>query len=700
MTHRTRPIPTLLLALALLLPIGAARATTPALLHYQAVVRDATGQLLDGAVALRFRIYDDATGDNFLWEETHAAVPVASGLVSLELGSLTPLSPELLDGVERWLEIVVDGDPLTPRVRLASDAYALRAAVADDVAIGALAPDRLAPVCGEGQSLRQVAGSWICADPVAGPEGPIGPAGPAGPPGATGAQGPAGPAGPTGATGATGPQGPPGATGPKGDRGLPGEARGAAVQDLADLARLPELREGLPFDLPAQGDCSLAGEGATLGLSVGGTPRTGVVAILGRDAMSQMPFRAVLFQAPGGLPESGFVGLGAVSTIARGGLTENFSGVVTEFGPVASAAGVTTYLVRIEPAAALLRLHSGFSIRQGSNAPDLVQLVFDDAGLQASGLVSNIAGSPPTLEFAMQYDETALAFVSRLLEEEGIYYYANAAGQMVLGDSTAGYGSGPTGTYGGHLAGPSVASNRFTSLARLHRPYSARATIRGFSLADPGGVVVQSTVVRAGLGATGEIYQYVIAEPDPGETAARATVVAGRSELASRVAVGTSNLPGLRGGHVFRATDATGNGLGGNFVAIRVDHVALYDETRRCFGYANAFEAIPSTKTFRPPALTPRPSIPALQTAIVTGPAGETVFTDSLGRIRVRFLWDRSGTTDERSSAWVRVAQAIGNLGSARVPEIGDEVLVGFEQGDERLPIVFGTLWNGSDPMP
>ncbi|MEZ4333174.1 MAG: type VI secretion system tip protein TssI/VgrG [Myxococcota bacterium] len=697
MTDRIRPIPMLLLALALLLPAAATRATTPALLHYQAVVRDATGQLLDGAVDLRFRIYDDATGDNFLWEETHAAVPVAGGLVSLELGSLTPLSPDLLDGLERWLEIVVGGDPLAPRVRLASDAYALRAAVADDVAVGALAPDRLAPLCGEGQSLRQIAGTWICADPVAGPEGPIGPAGPAGPPGATGAQGPAGPAGPTGPTG---PTGPPGATGAKGDRGLPGEARGAAVQDLADLARVPELRDGLPFDLPIQGDCSLTGEGATVGLAVGGKVQTGVVAILGRDAMSQMPFRAVLFQASAGLSESGFIDQGAASTITRGGLTETFTGVVTEFGPVASDAGLTTYLVRIEPAAARLRLHAGYSIRQGSNAPDLVQLVFDDAGLPASGLAANIAGNPPTLEFAMQYDETALDFVSRLLEEEGIYYYANAAGQMVLGDSTAGYGSGPTGTYGGHLAGPSVASNRFTSLARLHRSYSERATIRGFSLADPGGIVVQSTVVRAGLGATGEIYQYAVAEPDSAETAARATVVASRAELASHVAVGTSNLPGLRGGHVFRATDATANGLGGNFVAIRVDHVALYDETRRCYGYANAFEAIPSTKTYRPPALTPRPSIPAIQTAIVTGPAGETVFTDSLGRIRVRFLWDRSGSTDERSSAWVRVAQAIGNLGSARVPEIGDEVLVGFEQGDERLPIVFGTLWNGSDPMP
>src|SRR5690606_9440209 len=161
-----RPIPIALvpvvlvpiaLALAVLLPARPTRAATPTLLHYQAVVRDANGQLVVGSVAWRFRIYDGAGGDLFVWEETHPSVPVTGGLVSLELGSVVPLSPELLDGAERWLEVAVDGDPLTPRVRLASDAYALRSAVAEDVEVGALAPDRLAPACGEGQMLRQIA---------------------------------------------------------------------------------------------------------------------------------------------------------------------------------------------------------------------------------------------------------------------------------------------------------------------------------------------------------------------------------------------------------------------------------------------------------------------------------------------------------------------------------------------------------------
>src|SRR5690606_29499295 len=118
--------------------------------------------------------------------------------------------------------------------------------------------------------------------------------GPAGP------TGPGGPAGPQGPPGPTGPAGPTGATGAKGDRGLPGESRGSAVQDLADLARVPALREGLPFDLPAQGDCSLTGEGATIGLTVGGAPQSDLVGIVGRDVFSQMPFRVVLFRAAPG----------------------------------------------------------------------------------------------------------------------------------------------------------------------------------------------------------------------------------------------------------------------------------------------------------------------------------------------------------------------------------------------------------------
>jgi type VI secretion system secreted protein VgrG len=135
-------------------------------------------------------------------------------------------------------------------------------------------------------------------------------------------------------------------------------------------------------------------------------------------------------------------------------------------------------------------------------------------------------------------------------------------------------------------------------------------------------------------------------------------------------------------------------------VATELQHVALYDPGQDCLRYANYFVAIPSAAPFRPPRTTPKPIIHGPQTAVVTGPAGETTHTDSLGRVKVQFHWDRLGPGDETSSAWVRVAQAVGNLGSFQVPEVGDEVLVSFQDGDDRAPIVIGTLWNGTDPPP
>jgi len=719
--RRSRAIvlaPTLALLIAPILLARPAAAVAPPLIHYQAVVRDASGTLVQGSVVLLFRLFDNELTTVPIWEETHLTVDVVGGLVSLDLGSITPLTPLVLDGDERWLELTVNEQVLAPRVRLTSDAYAMRAAVADDLDPGSLDPNRITPKCNEEQILQQIGGVWKCADPVPGPPGPEGPPGPQGPQGPqgpagpTGPQGPAGPQGlqgvqgpegpmgpqgPTGPTGPTGPQGVQGNVGQKGDPGLPGDARGAAVAALADLAGVPELREGLPFGLPEIGDCTIAGEAASVALSIGGTGQPNVVGLLGREAMSELPFRAVLFRAAPGLDASAIVGSGASVQVSRGTGSDSFDGVVTEFGPAATDTGGTLYAVRIEPETALLRLLSGYAVHQNDDAPGMIVQALSPSGFPGSAVQSLLSGSYPTIDFALQYDESPLAFASRLMEEEGIWFYLSTTGALVLGDAPAAYGSGPSGSYTGHLDGPSAGSDRITSLAAVHRPFSQTAVVRGFDLGNPGVSLIEGTAARFGSGALGEIFRYSIARTNNVSAAHRAGVVADRAQQDSLVYAGTSNLADLRAGQVLTVTDATGSGLGGSLLATRVDHVVLRDEVRSCLGYANAFEAIPATQPFRPPRVTPRPVVPGLQTAIVTGPPGELVYTDALGRVRVQFLWDRSGVMDETSSAWVRVAQSVGTTG---VPQVGDEVLVGFEQGDDRLPVVIGTLWNGAHPKP
>jgi type VI secretion system secreted protein VgrG len=109
--------------------------------------------------------------------------------------------------------------------------------------------------------------------------------------------------------------------------------------------------------------------------------------------------------------------------------------------------------------------------------------------------------------------------------------------------------------------------------------------------------------------------------------------------------------------------------------------------------YTNDFECIPAALPFRPPRATPRPIVAGPQTAIVTGPAGEQIYTDKYGRIKVQFFWDRQGKKDENSSCWIRVAHPTLPAGAApQLPPIGTEVVVAFEEGDPDKPIIVGQV--------
>jgi type VI secretion system secreted protein VgrG len=119
--------------------------------------------------------------------------------------------------------------------------------------------------------------------------------------------------------------------------------------------------------------------------------------------------------------------------------------------------------------------------------------------------------------------------------------------------------------------------------------------------------------------------------------------------------------------------------------------------------YGNRFEVIPEGVPFRPPAVTPRPTIKGIQTAIVTGPAGEEIHTDEHGRIKVQFHWDRQGKKDDKSSCWIRVSQtwAGGAWGAVFLPRIGHEVVVNFIEGDpDRRPLVVGSVYHGTNVPP
>src|SRR5450759_594855 len=173
--------------------------------------------------------------------------------------------------------------------------------------------------------------------------------------------------------------------------------------------------------------------------------------------------------------------------------------------------------------------------------------------------------------------------------------------------------------------------------------------------------------------------------------------------LSSLLIRGQGVHPGFTAGHTFDLTRHYSDN--GKFVLTSVEHDAKQpvsvDDREEAFQYTNWFTCIPSALPFRPPRVTPVPVPRGMQTAVVVGPAGEEIFTDKYGRVKVQFHWDRDGTDDVNSSCWVRVATywAGAQWGAVHIPRIGQEVIVDFVEGDCNHPIVVGSVYN-ADMMP
>jgi type VI secretion system secreted protein VgrG len=141
----------------------------------------------------------------------------------------------------------------------------------------------------------------------------------------------------------------------------------------------------------------------------------------------------------------------------------------------------------------------------------------------------------------------------------------------------------------------------------------------------------------------------------------------------------------------------------GGWVVTSIDHTARARKgTSTPATYSNGFTCIPAALPFRPSRTTPRPAISGVQTAVVVGPAGEEIYTDRYGRVKVQFFWDRQGKKDENSSCWIRVAHPTAQPGAppALIPPIGSEVVVAFEEGDPDRPLIIGTVDNTQRPLP
>jgi len=392
-----------------------------------------------------------------------------------------------------------------------------------------------------------------------------------------------------------------------------------------------------------------------------------------------------------------------------------FNGVVTRVSVAGQHRGHQVFQVVVRPQWWLLKQSRDCRIFQDLSIPEIVKQV-----LSAGNVVvrDELTETYAKLDYCVQYRESAFDFVSRLLEQEGIYYFfVHSATQheMVLVDSSSAHDpiAGNADLRCFPQASPSQTVECLWSFSPSGRVTSGTTVLNDYDFKNPRAALEARSQELANYDLEqGEVYDYPgkYLVVDAGQTYARLR----REELQrdAQLCQGEGSVFTLVTGGLFtlvtfpRSADrieylVTSSEL--VFDELGLDEPDLSqgsreDERRK---FQVRFEAIPSTKAFRPPRRTPRPVVGGPHTAMVVGKAGEEIWTDEYGRVRVQFHWDREGQKDENSSCWLRVAQgwAGAQWGSWFLPRIGQEVIVQFLEGDPDRPLVTGSLYN-ADQMP
>src|SRR5262245_55423711 len=428
----------------------------------------------------------------------------------------------------------------------------------------------------------------------------------------------------------------------------------------------------------------------------------------------------------------------SVLVAVPGGDGRYFHGIVSRFAQGSRDDTFLTYRAELVPPVWLLTKRVQSRIFQHVSVPDILKKVFD-----GFSVAYEIQGTFHPRDYCVQYRESDFAFASRLMEEEGIYFYFRHSVdgcEMVVANTPQGHDPvpDPTALIYDEVEGGNRDEGRVTAWEKVQEVRSGQVTLWDHCFELPGKNLeadqkIQDAVavgrvshkIKLDVAEKLEVYDY------PGRYAnrfdginrggaeqpaelekifednRRTARLRIQEEAAGAVSVaGKGTCRQLTAGHTFtleRHFDADGD-----YVLTRVTHSAgLKGGGYRSGGrdpgleYANSFECVPRALPFRPARVTPRPTVKGTQTAVVVGPAGEEIFTDKYGRIKVQFHWDREGKFDADSSCWIRVGTiwAGKTWGVIHIPRIGQEVIVDFLEGDPDQPIVIGSVYN-ADQMP
>ena len=382
----------------------------------------------------------------------------------------------------------------------------------------------------------------------------------------------------------------------------------------------------------------------------------------------------------------------------------HFNGFVSCFTQTAPR----VYQAEVVPWLWFLTRTSDCRIFQNKSAPEIIETVFN--GLGFTDYEFRLAGTYPVREYSVQYCESDFNFVSRLMEEEGVFYFfkhEDGKHTLKLADHSGAYEGLPEKevSYQAPASGPAPEGS-VIEWARRGSFVSGKWAHTDYNFEQPTANLRES----ASSNISPEMDRYEIYDYPGGYTGnARGRELAAirmESETVGHDTVdAVSSCRTFAPGSTFTLTNHPLIDQNGTYLITSVSHRIRNAATEGSDPGAesfcrNSFTAIPVDTLFRPARVTPKPLVGGPQTAVVVGPAGQDIHTDEYGRVKVQFHWDREGKSDENSSAWMRVAHPWA-LGTISLPRIGDEVVVEFLDGDPDRPIVTGQVYNAKDlPLP
>lgn len=407
----------------------------------------------------------------------------------------------------------------------------------------------------------------------------------------------------------------------------------------------------------------------------------------------------------------------AIRLTLESGKSRFINGIVSRFATMGTPASgrVNKYSMTVVPALWFLTRTADCRIFQNETIPDIIKKVLGEC--DAVKFEAKINGTYAKREYVVQYRETAFNFISRLMEEEGIYYFfkhTKDSHTMVLCDEpTAHVANEDADTVEFREQQDASGGTHIWELTRTHTLMPGKFILRDYDFKTPTKLLDsdKASAVQEHTFKNFEVYDYPGCFDSKADGDRYAQVRAEESDSQFEAFGCEGDVRGLSVGCKFKLTKFPVAELDKAYLMV----AATYSATTGDFGAGLAEQAgeedvyrlqatlVPATLPYRSPRATPKPCISGPQTAFVSGPDGDEIFTDEFGRVKVRFLWDRSGNEPEKSSCFIRVSQgwAGKKYGMFFLPRIGQEVIIEFLEGDPDRPLITGRVYNGGpDGLP